>query len=97
MKEKLKEFGLLKVWLFQGFQCGSVLKDTSTKQEMLVQSLGPEDPLEEAMAIHLSILAWQIQQTGSLESYSAWGHMNWTQLSNYTAVTVWLLQVCIGN
>ena len=27
---------------------------------MQVQSLGPEDPLEEGIAIHSSILAWRI-------------------------------------
>ena len=29
-------------------------------QEMQVQSLGQEDPLEEEMATHSSILAWKI-------------------------------------
>ena len=29
-------------------------------QEMQIQSLGLEDPLEEGMAIHSSILAWKI-------------------------------------
>ena len=29
-------------------------------QEMQVQSLGQEDPLEEGMATHSSILAWRI-------------------------------------
>ena len=29
-------------------------------QKMWVQSLGQEDPLEEGMAIHSSILAWRI-------------------------------------
>ena len=29
-----------------------------------VQSLGLEDPLEEEMAIHYSILAWRIPETG---------------------------------
>ena len=28
-------------------------------QEMLVRSLGEEDPLEEGMATHSSILAWE--------------------------------------
>ena len=28
-----------------------------------VQSLGPEDPLEEGMAVHSSILAWRIPWT----------------------------------
>ena len=31
---------------------------------MQVQSLGREDPLEEAMATHSSILAWEITWTG---------------------------------
>ena len=32
-------------------------------QEMWVQSLGREDPLEEEIAIHSSILAWRIPWT----------------------------------
>ena len=32
-------------------------------QEMQVQSLGREDPLEEEMAAHSSILAWKIPWT----------------------------------
>ena len=32
---------------------------------MWVQSLGGEDPLEEEMAIHSSILAWRIPWTGA--------------------------------
>ena len=32
-------------------------------QEMLVQSLGGEDPLEEGMAGHSSILAWSVPWT----------------------------------
>ena len=31
----------------------------SREQEMQVQSLGPEDPLEKGMATHSSILAWK--------------------------------------
>ena len=40
-------------------------------QELQVQSLGQEDPLEEGMATHSSILAWRIPQTegpGRLQS-----------------------------
>ena len=33
------------------------------KQEMGVQSLGGEDPLEKGMATQSSILAWEIQRT----------------------------------
>ena len=32
-------------------------------QEMWVQSLGREDPLEEEMATHFSILAWGVPWT----------------------------------
>ena len=41
-------------------------------KEMRVGFLGWEDPLEEGMTTHLSILAWRIQ--GSLAGYSPWGH-----------------------
>ena len=39
--------------------------------EMQVQSLGQEDPLEEGMATHSSILAWRIpwtEEPGGLQS-----------------------------
>ena len=39
-------------------------------QEMWVQTLGQEDPLEKGMATHSSILAWKIPWMG----YSQWGH-----------------------
>ena len=35
-------------------------------QEMQVPSLGQEDPLEEEMTTHFSILAWKIPWTGKL-------------------------------
>ena len=38
----------------------SVVKNLPAMQEMLVQSLGQEDPLEKEMATHSSILAWRI-------------------------------------
>ena len=40
-------------------------------QEVWVQSLGQEDPLEEEMATHSSILAWRIpwrEEPGGLQS-----------------------------
>ena len=36
------------------------VKNLPTMQETWVQSLGWEDPLEEGMATHSSILAWRI-------------------------------------
>jgi len=40
-----------------------VVKKPPTKQEIWVQSLGQEDPLEKEMAIHSRILAWEIPWT----------------------------------
>ena len=37
-------------------------------QEMRVQSQGQEDPLEEAMATHSSILAWRVSWIKELQS-----------------------------
>ena len=39
------------------------VKNLSAMQEMQVQSLGQEDPLEKKMANHSSILAWRIPWT----------------------------------
>ena len=49
-----------------GFPGGSVVKNLSAMQEpheTQVQSLDQEDPLEEGMATHSSILAWRIPWT----------------------------------
>ena len=40
-----------------------MVKNLTAKQEMQVQSLGQEDPLEKEMATHPSILAWEIRWT----------------------------------
>ena len=48
-----------------------MVENPPTKQETQVQSLGREDPLEEKMATHSSILAWEIPRTeesGRLQS-----------------------------
>ena len=49
-----------------GFPGGSAVKNLPAKQEpqeMCVQSLGREDPLEEGVAIHSSNLAWRLLWT----------------------------------
>ena len=46
-----------------GFPGGSVVENPPAMQEMqemLVQSLSWEDPMEEGMATHANILAWRI-------------------------------------
>ena len=48
-----------------------MVKNPSAMQETWVRSLCWEDPLEEEMATHSSILAWRIPETeepGSLQS-----------------------------
>ena len=54
-----------------GFPSGSSVKNPPALQETEVRSLGGEDPLEEGMATHSSILAWRIPWTlepGGLQS-----------------------------
>ena len=49
-------------------------------QETLVQSLGWEDPLEEGMATHSSILAWRIpwvEEPGRLQSMGSQKSWAW--------------------
>ena len=58
------------------------LKTLLPMQKMQVQSLGQEDPLEEEMATHSSILAWEIpwtEEPGGLQSMGS--QKSWTQLS----------------
>ena len=66
--------------VLKGFSNGSVVKTPPATQEMEVWSLGQEDPLEEEMATHSSILAWESHGQRSLEGYSPKGHrvrQNW--------------------
>ena len=58
----------------EGFPGGSAVKNPPVmleQQEMRFRSLGQEDPLEQGMATHSSILAWNIPRTeepGGLQS-----------------------------
>ena len=49
--------------LYLGFLNDSVAENLPTIQEIWVQSLGQEDPLEKEMATQSSILAWKIPGT----------------------------------
>ena len=53
----------LDIQFSQGFVVGSVVKNPPAMQETRVLSLGWEDPLEEGMAAHSSILAGEIPWT----------------------------------
>ena len=58
----------------KGFPGGSAVKNLPAHAGAGGSSLGREDPLEEEMATHSSIIAWKILQTErSLLDYSLWG------------------------
>jgi len=56
---------------YMGFPGRSAVKNLSAMKETRVQSLCQEDPLENEMATHSSILAWRIpwtEEPGGLQS-----------------------------
>ena len=59
-------------------------------QEIQVLLLGQEDPLEEGMATHSSILAWRIPWTEKTGGLNAWGckESNTTETTMH-ACTLW--------
>ena len=66
-----------------GFPSGLAVENPPVMQETQetwIQSPGWEDPLEEEMATHSSILAWKIPETGSLMGYGPWGARSQTRL-----------------
>ena len=60
---------LYRIW----FTGDSVVRICLPKQETQVQFLGWEDPLEEGMTTHSSVLAWRIPCMRSLAGCSPWG------------------------
>ena len=62
-----------------GFFGDSVVKNLPARQETWVRSLDWEDPLEDGMATHSSILAWRIpwtEEPGGLQSIAS---QSWTE------------------
>ena len=57
-------------------------------QEMWVQSLGQEDPLEKGVATHFSIFAREIPWTEELGGLSSMGPQESTRLSNWTKTSI---------
>ena len=61
----------MRITMYQGHLVTQLVKNLPAMQETWVQYLGWEDPLEEEMATHSSILAWKIPWTekcGGLQS-----------------------------
>ena len=63
-----------------------MVKSLPAMQEMRIQSLVREDPLEEEMAIHSSILAGEFHGQRSLVGYSPWDRK---QLDKTNRLTLW--------
>ena len=69
----------------QASQLAQSVKNVPAMQETWVPSLGWDDPLEEGMAIHSSVLAWRIP----MDRGAWWAAVHgiskcWTQLKDYT-------------
>ena len=57
--------------MIQASLVAQMVKNLTTVQETQVRSLGLENPLEEGMATHSSVLAWRIpwtEEPGGLQS-----------------------------
>ena len=59
-----------------------MVKNLSVMQEMRIQSLGQEDPLEKGMITHSSILAWRIPWTEEPDGLQSVGLQSGTRLSS---------------
>ena len=71
------------VWIFVGFPGDTSAKEPACqcrRQETWVLSLGQEDPLEEGMATHSSILACRIPWTEKSSGLQSMGLQSWTRL-----------------
>ena len=85
--------------LVRGFPSGSAVKNLPAMQKTWVQSLGRENPLEEGIATHSSILAWKIpwaeepgrlQSMGSYRAGHDWAHILVMTLSSRRRHSWWL-------
>ena len=81
----------------QGFPGGSTVKNLSARQETRVLSLGQEDPLEQGMATHASILTWRIpwtEEPGGLQSMGSQRvRHDWATNTIVYKSFLWMVQV----
>ena len=71
--------------MLRGFPCRSVGKESACNAGDPVRFPGREDPLEQEMATHSSILAWRIPWTEEPGRLQSMGHKSRTRLSDQTA------------
>ena len=69
---------------------GSAVKSLPMK-EVRLQSLGWEDSLEEEMATHSNILAWEVQETEEFGGLQSRGLQSWTWLREWECIQYLLL------
>ena len=67
---------------YEASQVAQMIKNPPVMQETWVRSLGQEDPLEEDMATHSSILAWRIPWTEEPGGLQPLGWQSRTRLSD---------------
>ena len=68
-----------------------MVKNLPAMQETRVQSLGQEDPLEEEMATHSSVLTWEIpwtEEPGGLQ-FIGWQRVRHTEATQHAQTHEW--------
>ena len=73
MTTKVYSMNLLCLFSIWTSLVAQMVKNLPAVQESQVQSLGQEDPLEERMATHSSVLAWRIPRTEEASSLQSMG------------------------
>ena len=87
------------IFYLMGFPGGSVVKNPTAKQEMQVQSLGWEDPLEKELATHSSILGWEIpwtEEPGELQSMGSQG-AGYNCTTEHIHINVIIIEILMTN
>ena len=64
-----------------------IVKNLPAMQETQVRSLGHKEVLEKGLAIHSSILAWEIPWTEEPAGYNSWGHKELDTIEQLTLYT----------
>ena len=77
-----KEMSELNTGYLRASLIAQLVSHLPAMQETRVLFLGQEDPLEEEMAPHSSILAWRIPWQRSVAGYSPRDRKSWTRLSD---------------
>ena len=71
------------LYAVQAFLVAQVAKDPPARRETWVWSLGWEDPVEEGMATHSSVLAWRIPVDRGVWWATVHGVTNWVTKHSY--------------